>query len=160
MVDHERPKTATRQLFSKRHTRSKRARIDNIRGPQCGKFRRDLREFNYQRLRGLKGSSRLAALSRFRGSHFIQRLLNSLLENLRGFFAAAAPIKSATSSIGSLLFSGMAFHALKHRDVAKVDRMFEWFVRLVAGFAFAIRQSAEVNRMLDRNRYGRSRGAR
>jgi hypothetical protein len=35
--------------------------------------------------------------------------------------------------------------------------MFEWLVGLVAGFAFAIRQAAEVNRVLDGERF-ESRG--
>jgi hypothetical protein len=45
----------------------------------------------------------------------------------------------------------MALDALKYRNVAEIDRVFEGFVGLVAGFAFAICQSTEINRMLDRN---------
>ena len=48
----------------------------------------------------------------------------------------------------------MALDALKHRDVAEIDRVAEWFVGFVASLAFAIRQAAEVHRMLDGNGRG------
>jgi hypothetical protein len=41
----------------------------------------------------------------------------------------------------------MAFDTMEHRDVAKINRIFERFVRLVTGFAFAIGQATEVNRV-------------
>ena len=47
---------------------------------------------------------------------------------------------------------GVALHTLKHRDVSQIDRVLEWFVCLVAGFAFAIRQSTKIDRMLKGNR--------
>ena len=43
----------------------------------------------------------------------------------------------------------MTFNTLKTGDVAKVDRVFEWLIGLVAGIAFAIRQTAKVDRMLN-----------
>lgn len=43
----------------------------------------------------------------------------------------------------------MAFNALEARDITQVNRVFERFVRLVAGFAFTIGQAAEVNRVLN-----------
>jgi len=43
----------------------------------------------------------------------------------------------------------MAFDALKHRDVAEVDRVFERLVGFVAAFALAIRKRAEIDRMLE-----------
>lgn len=46
----------------------------------------------------------------------------------------------------------MAFDALKHRDVAEIYRVFERLIGLVTGFALAIRQAAEVNRVLHRYR--------
>lgn len=45
----------------------------------------------------------------------------------------------------------MTFCALERRDVAKIYRMLKGFVRLVAGFAFAISQSAEIHRMPERS---------
>ena len=47
------------------------------------------------------------------------------------------------------LLPRMTFDALKHRYVAEIYRMFEWFIGSVAGFAFAIGQSTEVDRMLN-----------
>jgi hypothetical protein len=44
----------------------------------------------------------------------------------------------------------MTFDTLEHRYVSQVNRMFERLVSFVAGFAFAIRQAAEVNRVLNR----------
>ena len=44
----------------------------------------------------------------------------------------------------------MAFGALKHRDVAEVNRVFEWLVSLVASLALSITEGAEVYRMLKR----------
>jgi hypothetical protein len=46
----------------------------------------------------------------------------------------------------------MALNALKHGNIAKINRVFERFVGFVAGFAFAICQSAKVNRMLEGDR--------
>ena len=43
----------------------------------------------------------------------------------------------------------MTFHTLEHRYVAKIYRMFEGGVGLVAGFAFAIGQTSEVDRVLE-----------
>ena len=43
----------------------------------------------------------------------------------------------------------MTFNALKHRYVAEVQRVFKWFVGFVAGFAFAIREAAKVDWMLN-----------
>lgn len=43
----------------------------------------------------------------------------------------------------------MAFHALKHRDVAEIYGMLKRFVRLVAGVAFAIGQAAEIDWVLN-----------
>ena len=43
----------------------------------------------------------------------------------------------------------MAFNTLGHRNIAQVNRVFERFISLVAGFAFAIRQPAEVHRVLN-----------
>ena len=54
----------------------------------------------------------------------------------------------------------MAFHALKHRDVSEVNRVFERFVRFVARFALAIFKPAEINGMLYWNRHRSRRGAR
>ena len=49
------------------------------------------------------------------------------------------------------VFSRMTFYALEGRDVPKIYRMLERFVRLVAGFAFAISQGAEIHRMPERS---------
>jgi len=46
------------------------------------------------------------------------------------------------------LLPRMTFDALKHRDVAEIYRVFERLIGFVAGFTFAIRQAAEVYRML------------
>jgi len=43
----------------------------------------------------------------------------------------------------------MAFHTLKTGDVAKVNRMFEWLIGLMTRFTLAIRQTAQVDRMLN-----------
>ena len=52
----------------------------------------------------------------------------------------------------------MAFDALKHRDVAEIERVFERLVAFVTRLAFAIREATEIDRMLyrrrDRNRCG------
>ena len=45
----------------------------------------------------------------------------------------------------------MAFCALERGYVPKIYRMFEGFVGLVAGFAFAISQGAEIHRMPERS---------
>lgn len=50
----------------------------------------------------------------------------------------------------------MAFHALKHRYVAKVDGMLKRLISLVAGLAFAIGQPAQVDRVLNRHNLERS----
>ena len=42
----------------------------------------------------------------------------------------------------------MALHTLKTGDVAKVDRVFEWLIGLMTRFTLAIRQAAQVDRML------------
>ena len=42
----------------------------------------------------------------------------------------------------------VALDALEHRDVAKIDRMLEGFVCLVAGFAFSTREPAKIDRVL------------
>jgi len=44
----------------------------------------------------------------------------------------------------------MAFDALKHRDVAEINRMFERLVSLVAGLALSIAEAAKIYRMLKR----------
>jgi hypothetical protein len=44
----------------------------------------------------------------------------------------------------------MTFHALEHRYIAQVNWMLKRLVGFVAGFAFAIGQSAQVHRVLDR----------
>ena len=44
----------------------------------------------------------------------------------------------------------MAFDALKHRDVAEINRVFEWLVSLVASLALSIAEATEVYRMLKR----------
>jgi len=43
----------------------------------------------------------------------------------------------------------MTLDALKHRDVAEIYRMLEWFVRLVTALTLARLQSAEVDRMFE-----------
>ena len=45
----------------------------------------------------------------------------------------------------------MTFCALERGYIPKIYRMLEWFVGLVAGFAFAISQGAEINRMSERS---------
>jgi hypothetical protein len=45
----------------------------------------------------------------------------------------------------------MAFDALKHRDVAEIDRVFEWLVSLVTSLALSITEATEVYRMLKRS---------
>jgi len=44
----------------------------------------------------------------------------------------------------------MAFDALKHRDVAQINRMFERLVSLVTGLALAIAEATKIDRMLKR----------
>jgi hypothetical protein len=46
---------------------------------------------------------------------------------------------------------------LKHRDVAQIDGMLERLVRLVTRFAFAIREAAEIDWMLERAFLGNRR---
>jgi hypothetical protein len=43
----------------------------------------------------------------------------------------------------------MALDALKHRDVAEVNWMLKWLVRLVTELAFAIGEASEIDRMLE-----------
>ena len=43
----------------------------------------------------------------------------------------------------------MTLDTLEHRDVTQVNRVFERFVRLVTGFALAIGQAAEIDRVLN-----------
>ena len=43
----------------------------------------------------------------------------------------------------------MTLNTLEHRYVAQIHRVLEGFVGLVAGFAFAICQAAEIDRMLN-----------
>ena len=43
----------------------------------------------------------------------------------------------------------MTLHALKHRDITKINRMLEWFVSFMARVAFAIGQRAQINRVLE-----------
>ena len=59
----------------------------------------------------------------------------------------------ACASLRLLLFR-VAFDALKHRDVAEVDWMPEGLVCFVAGFALAIGEAAEIDRMLEINGSG------
>ena len=44
----------------------------------------------------------------------------------------------------------MAFNALKHRDIPKIDRMLKWLVCLVARFAFAVSEASKIDGMLKR----------
>ena len=44
----------------------------------------------------------------------------------------------------------MAFDTLKHRDVAEINRVFEWLVSLVARLALSITEATEIYRMLKR----------
>ena len=44
----------------------------------------------------------------------------------------------------------MALDALELRDVAEINWMLEWLVRLVAELALAIGQRSQVNRMNER----------
>ena len=46
----------------------------------------------------------------------------------------------------------MAFNALEHRYIAQVDRMLEWLISLVTGFAFAIGKATKIDRVLDGKR--------
>jgi hypothetical protein len=50
----------------------------------------------------------------------------------------------------------MAFDALKHRNIAQVDRVFERFVSLMTGFAFSVAEAAKIYRMLERRQLYRS----
>jgi hypothetical protein len=43
----------------------------------------------------------------------------------------------------------MALHALKHRNISEFNWMLKRFVRFVTGFAFAIGERSEINRMLE-----------
>jgi hypothetical protein len=43
------------------------------------------------------------------------------------------------SKLAVSLLSGMTHDALEHRDVTKIDRMFEWLIRLMTKLAFMIR---------------------
>ena len=47
----------------------------------------------------------------------------------------------------------MTLYTLKHRDISQVNRMFEWLVGFVAGFAFAIGKAAKIDRVLDGKRF-------
>ena len=49
------------------------------------------------------------------------------------------------------MFSGMALNTLERRDVPEIYGMFERFVGLMAGFAFAIGEAAEIDRMPERS---------
>jgi hypothetical protein len=51
----------------------------------------------------------------------------------------------------------MAFDALKHRDVAEIDRMFEWLVGLVTSLAFSVAQRAQIYGVLESGNLHRSR---
>ena len=42
----------------------------------------------------------------------------------------------------------MAFDALKHRDVAEINRVFEWLVSLVACLALSVTEATKIYRML------------
>ena len=46
----------------------------------------------------------------------------------------------------------MALYALKHRDVAEIDRVFERLVRFVTRLALAIGEPAKIDGMLERRR--------
>jgi hypothetical protein len=43
----------------------------------------------------------------------------------------------------------MTLHALKHRDITKINRMLEGLVRFMAIVAFVVGQRAEINRVLE-----------
>jgi hypothetical protein len=43
----------------------------------------------------------------------------------------------------------MTFNALEHRNIAKIYRVFERFVSLVARFALTVGKTAQVDRMLN-----------
>ena len=43
----------------------------------------------------------------------------------------------------------MTFNTLEHGNIAQVNRVLERFVGLVARFAFAVSEAAEVDRMLN-----------
>jgi hypothetical protein len=47
------------------------------------------------------------------------------------------------------VLSRMTFYALEHRDVAEIHGVSKWLVSLMAGFAFAIGEAAEVDGMLN-----------
>ena len=64
-----------------------------------------------------------------------------------------SPHISLRVEVYSLLFgtvTGMAFDALKHRDVAEINGMFERLVSLVTAFALSIAEAAKIDRMLER----------
>src|SRR5438874_9713939 len=66
---------------------------------------------------------------------------------------ACAPVRTrpqVSLSRQFRFFFRMAFGALKHRDVAEIDGMLEWFVGLVAELAFAFGERAQIDRMLAR----------
>ena len=41
----------------------------------------------------------------------------------------------------------MAFDALKHRDVAQINRVLEWLIGLMTGLAFSITEAAKIHRV-------------
>src|SRR5207253_8646573 len=49
-----------------------------------------------------------------------------------------------------ILLLRMAFNALKHRDIAEINRMLKWLVRFVARLAFSVSQASEIDGMLKR----------
>ena len=51
----------------------------------------------------------------------------------------------------------MAFDALKHRDIAEIDRMFEWLVGLVTSLAFPVAKRAQIHRVFEPGDFCRSR---
>jgi hypothetical protein len=64
------------------------------------------------------------------------------------------PVLNCETTAQSLLLilSRMTFDTLKHRYIAQVNRVLKRLVSFVAGFAFAIGEAAEVDRMLNRQR--------
>ena len=57
-------------------------------------------------------------------------------------FAAEQSSPKPFSCKASLRFFRMTFDALKHRNIAQVDWMFERFVSLMTGFALSIAEGA------------------
>lgn len=55
-----------------------------------------------------------------------------------------------------LAIFSVTLDALKHRNVPEINRVLEWFVRLMAGPAFAVRQRAQIDGVNKRSGfYGR-----